>query len=150
MAVRVQQQAFDVGAELAALTRGNPKVGGVCAFTGLVRDINDGQSVSTLTLEHYPGMTEKMLERIEAEANERWDLEASLIIHRFGTMHPEEPIVLTAAASSHRQNAFDACRFMMDYLKTEAPFWKVEDTDAGARWVDSRDSDAAARDRWQD
>ena len=149
MAVRVQQENFDVGTELKALTEGNPKVGGLCAFTGLVRDLNEGQSVATLTLEHYPGMTEKMLQRIEAEANERWELEASLIIHRYGTMHPEENIVLTAAASRHRQNAFEACQFMMDYLKTEAPFWKVEDTGEGERWVDSRDSDTQARARWK-
>ncbi|RVU34963.1 molybdenum cofactor biosynthesis protein MoaE [Hwanghaeella grinnelliae] len=150
MAVRVQRGEFDVGAELKALTKGNPQIGGLCAFTGLVRDVNDGASVSTLTLEHYPGMTEKMLERIEAEANKRWDLEASLIIHRYGTMNPEEVIVLTAAASSHRGDAFAACQFMMDYLKTEAPFWKVEDTGDGTRWVDSRDSDQAARERWKD
>ncbi len=149
MAVRVQREAFETGEELNALTAGNAQIGGVCAFTGLVREINDGNSVSTLTLEHYPGMTEKMLERIEAEANKRWDLEASLIIHRFGPMEPEEVIVLTAAASRHRGEAFAACQFMMDYLKTEAPFWKIEDTGEGDRWVDSRDSDRDARERWK-
>ena len=150
MAVRVQQEDFDIGLELARLTKGNPSVGGLCSFVGLVRDLNDGNSVATLTLEHYPGMTEKQLERIEAEAHDRWPLEASLIIHRFGTMHPEENIVLVATASAHRGAAFDACHFIMDYLKTEAPFWKVEATDAGERWVAERDSDGEARDRWKD
>ncbi len=150
MAVRVQQEDFDIGLELAQLTKGNPSVGGLCSFVGLVRDLNDGNSVATLTLEHYPGMTEKQLERIEAEAHDRWPLEASLIIHRFGTMHPEENIVLVATASAHRGAAFDACHFIMDYLKTEAPFWKVEATDAGERWVSERDSDGEARDRWKD
>ncbi len=149
MAVRVQMEPFDTGTELAALTSGNPRIGGLCSFTGLVRDINEGDSVATLTLEHYPGMTEKQLAKMEAEAHERWELEASLIIHRYGTMHPEEPIVLVAAASAHRHNAFAACQFMMDYLKTDAPFWKVEETDQGARWVDSRDSDATAKARWE-
>ncbi|MDJ0684374.1 MAG: molybdenum cofactor biosynthesis protein MoaE [Alphaproteobacteria bacterium] len=150
MAIRVQRPIFDIGVELSDLTADNPRIGGLCCFTGLVRDMNNGDAVATLTLEHYPGMTHKQLAKIEAEANERWALEASLIIHRYGTMLPEEPIVLVAAASAHRHDAFAACQFMMDYLKTDAPFWKVEDTDQGARWVDSRDSDATAKARWRD
>lgn len=149
MCVRVQQEEFDAGAEMAALSRGRTDIGGVCCFTGLVRDLNEGTGVSALTLEHYPGMTEKMLARIEQDARARWPLLDCLIIHRFGKMEPGEPIVLVAAASSHRHAAFEACAFVMDYLKTEAPFWKVEDTGDGARWVDSRDSDSAAAARWQ-
>ncbi|MEQ9491766.1 MAG: molybdopterin synthase catalytic subunit MoaE [Alphaproteobacteria bacterium] len=149
MTVRVQREAFDTGAELAALSDGRTDIGGVCSFTGLVRDLNEGAGVSTLTLEHYPGMTEKMLLRIEQDARDRWPLIDCLIIHRYGAMQPGEPIVLVAAASSHRHAAFDACAYVMDYLKTEAPFWKVEDTEDGQRWVDSRDSDSAAAARWQ-
>lgn len=149
MTVRVQREAFDTGAELAALSDGRTDIGGVCSFTGLVRDLNEGAGVSTLTLEHYPGMTEKMLLRIEQAARERWPLIDCLIIHRYGAMQPGEPIVLVAAASGHRHAAFEACAYVMDYLKTEAPFWKVEDTEDGQRWVDSRDSDSAAAARWQ-
>ena len=150
MSVRVQEEAFDVGAELAALSKGRTDIGGVCSFTGLVRDLNEGTGVSALTLEHYPGMTEKMLLRIEQEARTRWPLIDCLIIHRYGRMEPGEPIVLVAAASSHRHAAFEACAFAMDYLKTDAPFWKVEDTADGTRWVDSRDSDSTAAARWQE
>lgn len=150
--IRVQREDFDVGAELAALTEGNPKVGGLTSFVGLVRDINakgaGDRTVSAMTLEHYPGMTEKMLARIEAEAHERWPLEASLIIHRYGRLEPGDRIVLVATASAHRQAAFESCHFLIDWLKTKAPFWKLEDTGDGSQWVDARDSDDQAAARW--
>lgn len=153
MTVRVQEQDFDVGAELVALSAGNPRVGGVCSFVGLVRDMNDvGGKVSKvggMTLEHYPGMTEKMLAEIDAEAHTRWPLEASLIIHRYGRLEPMEQIVLVATASPHRDAAFDACHFLIDWLKTKAPFWKVEETDDGARWVEARESDGDAAEKWR-
>lgn len=153
MTVRVQRESFELGAELAALTAGNHAVGGLASFVGLVRDFQSAErrdeGLSAMTLEHYPGMTEKMLERIEAEANERWELEASLIVHRYGRMEPGEPIVLVACASAHRQAALEACQFLIDWLKTRAPFWKVEETAGGeGRWVDARESDEAAAARW--
>src|SRR5690606_21043724 len=149
MTVRVQREPFDVGQELAALSAGNHQIGGLASFVGLVRDMADGESLKAMTLEHYPGMTEKMLERIEAEANERWELEASLVVHRYGRMEPGEPIVLVACASRHRQAALEACQFLIDWLKTKAPFWKVEETAHGeGRWVEARDSDEAAAARW--
>jgi molybdopterin synthase catalytic subunit len=147
--IRVQAEDFDIGAELAALTEGNPKVGGLAVFVGLVRDMAGEAAVGAMTLEHYPGMTEKMLARIEAEARERWPLEASLIIHRVGRLEPGERIVLVATASAHRQAAFEACQFLIDWLKTKAPFWKQEETGAGARWVESRASDDEAAARWR-
>ncbi|MDH3738945.1 MAG: molybdenum cofactor biosynthesis protein MoaE [Alphaproteobacteria bacterium] len=151
--IKVQQKNFDIGAELAALTRGNHRIGGVASFVGLVRDLAAGDdtaaALQAMTLEHYPAMTEKKLAEIEAEARARWPLEASLIIHRYGRLEPGEQIVLVACASAHRQAAFDACNFLMDWLKTEAPFWKLEETDASEDWVDSRASDDAAAARWQ-
>jgi len=151
--IKVQKENFDVGAELAALTAGNYEIGGVVSFVGLVRDLIRGDdrdgALRAMTLEHYPGMTEKKLAEIEAEAQSRWPLEASLIIHRYGRLEPGEQIVLVACAASHRQAAFDACNFLMDWLKTEAPFWKLEETDTGEGWVDSRASDDAAAARWQ-
>ncbi len=150
--IRVQQEDFDIGAELAALSAGDTTIGGVASFTGLVRDMTPiegaDRSISTMTLEHYPGMTEKKLSEIEAEANQRWPLAASLIIHRYGTLAPGDQIVLVACASAHRQAAFDACQFLMDWLKTDAPFWKLEDTDTGGVWVEARDSDDAAAAHW--
>ncbi len=146
--IRVQEEDFDLGAELAKLTAGNMKVGGLAVFVGLVRDMAGDQAIGAMTLEHYPGMTEKMLARIEAEAKERWPLEASLIIHRVGRLEPGDQIVLVAAASAHRQAAFDACQFLIDWLKTKAPFWKLEESGEGAQWVDARDSDTAATKRW--
>ncbi len=148
MAVRVQSQDFDLGAELSALTSGNASIGGLACFVGLVRDIHGGEPVSAMTLEHYPGMTEKMLSRIEEEANRRWRLDASLIIHRFGRLTPGDRIVLVATASAHRQDALDSCAFLIDWLKTKAPFWKLEETTAGSHWVDARDSDQAAEAKW--
>ncbi len=156
MTVRVQRDDFDIGAELAALSDGDTGIGGVCSFTGLVRDLHpqagEGPgTVRALTLEHYPGMTERQLEAIETQARERWPLSACLIIHRYGRMEPGERIVLVACASAHREAAFDACRFIMDWLKTKAPFWKLEETgDAGQRWVDARHSDQNAADRWSE
>jgi molybdopterin synthase catalytic subunit len=152
MAIRVQRENFDLGAELAALTRENPGVGGLCSFVGLVRDLHPDagdQKVAAMTLEHYPGMTEKMLARIDLQAHERWPLAASLVIHRHGRLEPGEQIVLVATASAHRDAAFDACRFLIDWLKTQAPFWKREETADGDRWVEARASDAAAAARWR-
>ena len=149
MAVRVQAQDFDVGAEIEALTDGRPSIGGVASFIGLVRDLAGGDEIRSMTLEHYPGMTERMLAEIEAEANSRWALDASLIIHRYGTLRPGDRIVLVVTASAHRQAAFDACQFLMDWLKTQAPFWKKEETSADTRWVEARGSDDEAAARWQ-
>ncbi len=146
--IRVQREDFDVGAEMAALTAGNHKIGGLAVFVGLVRDVVGEEALGAMTLEHYPGMTEKMLARIEAEANERWPLEASLIVHRTGRLEPGAQIVLVAAASQHRQAAFEACQFLIDWLKTKAPFWKLEETATGPKWVEARTGDDQAADRW--
>jgi len=148
MAVRVQHEDFDLGAEVAALRDGNPGVGAVTSFIGTVRDVSEGASVSAMELEHYPGMTEKALEKIEAAARARWPLLGVTIVHRVGLLQPLDQIVLVAVASAHRGAAFAACEFIMDYLKSEAPFWKKEDTPEGARWVDARVSDDAALRRW--
>jgi molybdopterin synthase catalytic subunit len=149
MAVRVQEADFDIGAELAALRAGDTRVGALASFLGLVRDLNDGASVSEMTLEHYPGMTEKALEEIVGEAKGRWDIYDALVIHRVGPLKPCDQIVLVAVTSAHRGEAFAACEFIMDYLKTRAPFWKREATPEGARWVDARDADDSAAARWQ-
>ena len=146
--IRVQQEDFDVGAEIARLTGGNRAIGGLAVFVGVVRDMADREKIGAMTLEHYPGMTEKKLAEIEAEAQRRWPLEASLIVHRYGRLLPGDNIVLVACASPHRDAAFDACRFLIDWLKTEAPFWKLEETGKGPKWVDARDSDDTARKRW--
>src|SRR5436190_16683323 len=145
--IRVQREDFDVGRELDRIAAGDHSVGGVASFVGLVRDMGGADRVAALTLEHYPGMTEKKLAEIEAEANRRWPLSASLIIHRYGRLEPGERIVLVATASPHRAAAFEACHFLIDWLKTKAPFWKLEDTDKGEQWVaaDTRDDAAAAR-----
>jgi molybdopterin synthase catalytic subunit len=147
--VRVQAEDFDTGAELDALTRGRKDVGAVASFVGLVRDANDGQAVRAMTLEHYPGMTDKALEEICAQAHARWDLLDTLVIHRIGALSPGDRIVLVGVASGHRGEAFAACEFIMDYLKTRAPFWKREDTPEGARWVEARETDDAAAERWK-
>ncbi len=151
--IRVQEQAFDVGVELAALSAGRTDIGAVASFTGLVRDFvgqeeTKAGAITSMTLEHYPGMTEKMLVEIEEEANRRWPLQASLVIHRYGRMLPGEPIVLVATASPHRAAALDACAFLIDWLKTKAPFWKLEESDGEATWVDARSSDDEAAARW--
>jgi len=147
--VRVQTEDFDVSAEMLTLRKRNPKIGAVASFIGVVRDLNDGDSVSTLTLEHYPGMTEKSLEAIVQQAKERWDIYDALIVHRVGTMRPLDQIVLVIVTSAHRGESFQACEFLMDYLKTRAPFWKKEVTQEGERWVDARSSDDVAAKRWE-
>jgi len=149
MTIKVQTADFDVGAELAALRANDPRVGALASFLGLVRDLNDGASVSAMTLEHYPGMTEKALEAIVAEAKGRWDIYDALVIHRVGPLQPCDQIVLVAVTSAHRGEAFAACEFIMDYLKTRAPFWKKEDIPDGGRWVDARETDDSAAARWQ-
>ena len=149
MAVRVQTGDFDAGAEMAAMRRGNPKIGAMASFVGVVRDLNEGADVAEMTLEHYPGMTEKALEEIVAEAKTRWEIYDVLIVHRVGTLRPTDQIVLVVVASGHRGEAFQACEFLMDYLKTRAPFWKKEKTPEGGRWVDARKTDDAAADRWR-
>lgn len=149
MTIRVQEADFDVGAELASLRAGDARVGALASFLGLVRDMNDGSSVSEMTLEHYPGMTEKALEEIVVEARGRWDIYDALVIHRVGPLKPCDQIVLVAVTSAHRGEAFAACEFIMDYLKTRAPFWKKEATPDGGRWVDARETDDSAVARWQ-
>src|SRR5262244_898424 len=146
--IRVQREDFDVGPELARLTDGRTDVGGVASFVGLVRDRAGGADVGAMTLEHYPGMTERKLAEIEAEAQARWPLQASLIIHRYGRLEPGDRIVLVATASPHRQAALESCAFLIDWLKTKAPFWKLEETTAGPQWVEARDSDDDAAARW--
>ncbi len=149
MTVRVQEADFDVGAEVNAVRCGNPRVGAVATFVGVVRDTNDGDSVAEMTLEHYPGMTERSIEAIVDEARGRWNVLNALVVHRIGRLRPTDQIVLVVVASEHRGDAFAACEFIMDYLKTRAPFWKKEQTADGGRWVDARASDDAAAGRWK-
>ncbi|SDS72638.1 molybdopterin synthase subunit MoaE [Pseudomonas asplenii] len=149
MAVRIQAGAFDPGAEVNALHAANLGIGAVVSFVGYVRDFNDGRDVAGMFLEHYPGMTEKALGKIVAQADQRWPLLRLEVLHRVGALEPGEPIVFVGVASAHRQAAFDACNFVMDYLKTRAPFWKKEHTDEGPRWVEGRASDQAAVERWE-
>lgn len=148
MPVRVQTEDFDLSTELKKLRTGDSRVGAVAAFVGTVRDCNEGSKISSMTLEHYSGMTEKSLEDIIAKAKARWDIYDVLIIHRVGYLEVEDQIVLTAVTSAHRGEAFAACEFVMDYLKTLAPFWKKEETDTGSRWVDARLSDDEALKKW--
>ena len=148
MSVRVHEQDFDVSVELAAMRRGNPKIGAIASFVGVVRDINEGSSVATMTLEHYPGMTEKAITEIIDQERGRWEVLDALVIHRVGTLKPTDQIVLVIVASTHRGDAFAACEFIMDFLKTRAPFWKKEITPNGARWVDARVTDSRAAERW--
>jgi molybdopterin synthase catalytic subunit len=145
--IRIQTDDFDAGAEIARLRAGNPRVGAVASFIGVCRDVNDGDAVATMTLEHYPGMTEKALAKIVDEAMARWEVMDITVVHRVGEMKPTDQIVLVVVAGAHRGEAFAACEFIMDYLKTRAPFWKKEATADGVRWVDARvtDDDAAAR-----
>ncbi len=154
MTVRVQEADFDIGAELETLTKGNKRIGGLATFVGLVREMHVREGlhrdrIDALTLEHYPGMTEKALEDIEAEAHKRWPLEATLIVHRTGRMEAGERIVLVAVGSPHREAAFEACAFLVDWLKTKAPFWKLEETPAGEHWVGSHEGDDQAAARWE-
>jgi molybdopterin synthase catalytic subunit len=149
LTIRIQEKDFDLGAEISALRKGDPRVGAVVSFLGTVRDMNEGSEVQELTLEHYAGMTEKALEEILSQAKSRWDIYQALVIHRIGQLLPEDQIVLVAVTSAHRGEAFAACEFIMDYLKTAAPFWKKENTPEGARWVDARVTDDAAMARWE-
>ena len=149
MTVRIQTADFDASAEIAALRRGNPKIGAVASFIGVVRDVSEDKSVSEMTLEHYPGMTEKAIEEIIGQAQGRWDVIDALVIHRVGRLEPTEQIVLVVVTGSHRGDAFAACEFIMDYLKTRAPFWKKEQAGTGARWVEARETDEIAAERWR-
>ena len=149
MPIRIQENDFDLSAEIAALRKGDPRVGAAVSFLGTVRDMNDGSQVKGMTLEHYPGMTEKALQEILDQAKVRWDIYQTLVIHRVGPLLPEDQIVLVAVTSAHRGEAFYACEFIMDYLKTAAPFWKKEDTSEGARWVDARVVDEEALSKWR-
>lgn len=146
--VFIQTRDFDLSAEVTALRSGDARVGAVCTFVGTVRDRNDGSSVQTLELEHYPGMTEKAIESMIDDAHHRFDIYAARVIHRVGVLQPLEQIVLVAVTSAHRGVSFQACEFLMDYLKTQAPFWKKEQTPQGARWVDARVADDTALQRW--
>lgn len=148
MSVNVQAEDFNVGDEISAISAGRADIGAVVTFTGLVRDIAGGEKIADMELEHYPGMTEKALADIEAKANDRWDLQATRIIHRYGKLEPGAQIVLVAAASPHRGDAFEAAEFIMDFLKSRAPFWKKEGTSDGGKWVDARDADEDALNRW--
>jgi molybdopterin synthase catalytic subunit len=147
--VRIQTANFDVSAEIAALRRGDPRIGAVASFIGVVRDVNEGGVVAEMSLEHYPGMTEAAIEEIISQAKARWSILDALVIHRVGRLKPAEQIVLVVTASAHRGDAFAACEFIMDYLKTRAPFWKKEQTGSGARWVEARESDDIAAERWR-
>lgn len=146
--IKVQAEDFDIGAEVAAMTKGRLDLGAVVTFTGLVRENAEGPRLQAMTLEHYPGMTGKKLEEIETEANRRWDLTGSLIIHRHGRLQPGAQIVLVITSSAHRQDAFEAASFLMDWLKTDAPFWKLEETAQGETWVEAKASDDGAKDKW--
>ena len=149
MTIRVQTEDFDLGAELCNLRLSNPSIGALVSFVGQVRDMNSGDAINTLTLEHYPEMTQKALAAIEVDAKTRWDVVDTLIIHRVGTLQPLDQIVLVAVTSAHRGEAFKVCEFIMDYLKTSAPFWKKETTNQGERWVEPKLSDDAAKARWK-
>ena len=149
MTIRIEAQDFELGAEIARLRTGQPQIGAVVAFIGTVRDMNDGSQVAEMTLEHYPGMTEKSIQTIVDQARLRWTLFDTLVIHRIGPLLPQDQIVLVAVTAAHRGEAFAACEFIMDYLKTEAPFWKQEQTPQGARWVDARAVDDAALAKWR-
>jgi molybdopterin synthase catalytic subunit len=147
--IRVQAEDFDVGAEFAKFTEGRTDIGGVALFVGLVRDaLADGETVKSMTLEHYPGMTERQLEAIEAEARKRWVLDDALVIHRYGRLTPGDRIVLVMTASAHRQAALESCQFLIDWLKTKAPFWKLEETPKGGQWVEAKDCDDSAAKKW--
>jgi molybdopterin synthase catalytic subunit len=147
--VRIQSEDFDAGREIAALRRGDPGIGAIASFIGVVRNANDGERVAGMTLEHYPGMTEKAIAAIVDQAKSRWRIFDALVVHRIGLLKPLDQIVLVVVTGAHRGEAFAACEFIMDYLKTRAPFWKKEQTVAGERWVEARASDDIAAGRWQ-
>jgi molybdopterin synthase catalytic subunit len=146
--IRVQTEDFDIGAEITRITEGNTEIGGLASFVGLVRDYAGDEKISAMTLEHYPGMTEKKLEALEAEARERWQLQDVLIVHRYGRLEPGDRIVLVVTASPHREASLESCQFLIDWLKTKAPFWKLEERESGAQWVESRETDSVAAERW--
>lgn len=146
--IRVQTEDFDIGAEISRMTAGNTEIGGLASFVGLVRDYAGDEKISSMTLEHYPGMTEKQLAKLEAEARERWELQDVLIVHRYGTLNPGDRIVLVVTASAHREASLESCHFLIDWLKTKAPFWKLEDRESGAQWVESRSVDSVSADKW--
>ena len=146
--IRVQTEDFDIGAEINRMTAGNTEIGGLASFVGLVRDYAGDEKISSMTLEHYPGMTEKQLAKLEAEARERWELQDVLIVHRYGTLNPGDRIVLVVTASAHREASLESCQFLIDWLKTKAPFWKLEDRESGAQWVESRNEDSVSADKW--
>jgi len=146
--IRVQTEDFDIGAEISRMTAGNTEIGGLASFVGLVRDYAGDEKISSMTLEHYPGMTEKQLAKLEAEACERWELQDVLIVHRYGTLNPGDRIVLVVTASAHREASLESCQFLIDWLKTKAPFWKLEDRESGAQWVESRNEDSVSADKW--
>lgn len=148
MDIRIQSAPFDPFAEQDELRRGRPQVGALVAFVGLMRDINDDADIRAMTLEHYPGMTERALAEIATEAQRRWSLDGIRIVHRVGRLEPQDPIVLVAVSSRHRGDAFRACELIIDYLKTDAPFWKKEQTETGERWVEERETDGSSRARW--
>jgi molybdopterin synthase catalytic subunit len=146
--IKVQSEDFDIGAEIARMTEGNNQVGGLACFVGLVRDVAEDATIESMTLEHYPGMTERQIEKVEAEARARWPLEDVLIIHRYGTLAPGDRIVLVATTSAHREASLASCHFLIDWLKTKAPFWKLEKTARGERWVAAREEDRVSEERW--
>jgi molybdopterin synthase catalytic subunit len=146
--IRVQTEDFDIGAEITRITEGNTEIGGLASFVGLVRDYAGDEKISAMTLEHYPGMTEKKLEALEAEARERWQLQDVLIVHRYGRLEPGDRIVLVVTASPHREASLESCQFLIDWLKTKAPFWKLEERESGAQWVESKETDSVAAERW--
>jgi len=147
--VIIQEQAFDAGQVVEQMYRDNPRVGAVASFLGICRELNEGSTISSMQLEHYPGMTEKSIAHIILQARQKWRIYDCVVIHRVGVLEPTEPIVLVAVSSRHRQQALEACTFIMDFLKTRAPFWKQEVTNQGERWVASRTSDELAADRWK-
>lgn len=147
--IKVQREDFDIGAEISRMTANNTSIGGLACFVGLVRDIAGDTKIASMTLEHYPGMTERQLERLEADARQRWPLQDVLIVHRYGTLLPGDRIVLVVTASAHREASLHSCEFLIDWLKTKAPFWKLEDTQDGTRWVAARKEDDDAADRWE-
>jgi molybdopterin synthase catalytic subunit len=147
--IRVQESDFDIGAEIQRMTTGNVEVGAFACFVGLVRDLAGDEKIESMTLEHYPGMTERQLEKIEADARARWKLNDVLIVHRYGKLLPGDRIVLVATTSGHRQDALESCEFLIDWLKTKAPFWKKEETPKGARWVEAKEEDDAQAARWE-
>jgi molybdopterin synthase catalytic subunit len=148
--IKVQSEDFDIGAEISRMTKDNTAIGGLTCFVGLVRDIAGDTKISSMTLEHYPGMTERQLEKLEEEARQRWSLQDVLIVHRYGKLLPGDRIVLVITASSHREASLQSCEFLIDWLKTKAPFWKLEDTQSGEKWVAAREEDDAAAGRWEE